>query len=326
MNNERLVNAWIDLSEDQPENTTYDDSTSSFQRLKENGVYKSVDILNAAFFTTIPTSPTTWPPGDGSSYTLSTGDPPYVHPTSGPKKLTNEDYLNNVIRDARASNPNIKILATLVWGQASSDPASDGKAIANIFPKNKDKWQDAAKAFASNLIDYLDHYRMDGFDIDWEPNLSTNTDPEQFALLLNAIGVQKLQSAKRYYLTLSPSTTEHLNADAVKAINNSVDFINLQLYFSEDLPQDFTDIEIDSKLFAYGAKFEKDPYPPGPVHPTDTGHQAADGAYEDNQKKFHYDIFTCWRLNSGNYIFEQDQQQALYKLVFPATAKKLGAV
>ena len=322
--NSPLVNAWIDLSEDQPKDTTYHDPNSCFQRLIQKDVYQSVDILNVAFLTTVPTSATTWPKGDGKSYTLSTGNPPYVHPTPRPEKLTNEDYLTAVVADARANNRNIKILATLVWGEArSGDPASDGMALAQIFPADKTKWKEAADAFAANLIEYLDHYDMDGFDIDWEPSLSTNTKPEQFTLLLNAIGARKLKPKKRYYLTLSPSTTENLQPAVVKAINASVDFLNLQLYFSRALGKEFTGLKVDAKLLAYGAKFEKDF---NPAKPPDRGHQSAQDAFDDNRKHYGYSIFTCWRLNSGNYIFEQDQQQALYKLVPRSKIKDARAV
>jgi len=37
----------------------------------------------------------------------------------------------------------------------------------------------------------------------------------------------------------------------------------------------------------------------------------------DNTRNYGYAIYTNWRLNSSNYIFEQDQQVALHQLVFP---------
>ena len=90
------------------------------------------------------------------------------------------------------------------------------------------------------------------------------------------------------------------NLDAT-AVNENVDFLNLQLYSEFTYPSDFKNAGINPKLFAYGAKFEG-------------GYQTAEQAYQDNKDNYQYKIFTCWRLNSDNYIFEQDQQQILHKL------------
>src|SRR6202035_3755586 len=117
------------------------------------------------------------------------------------------------------------------------------------------------------------------------------------------------QTNKHYYLTLSPAVATHLDATAV---NNNMDFLNLQLYSGFTSPSDFVNAGINAKLFAYGAKFE-------------SNFQTASEAFQDNQKNYHYNIFTCWRLNSNNYVFEQQQQQSLYQLVFPTAARKSHA-
>jgi hypothetical protein len=64
---------------------------------------------------------------------------------------------------------------------------------------------------------------------------------------------------------------------------------------------------VNPRLFAYGALFEG-------------GSQTADAAYQDNKAKYRFNIFTCWRLNSEDFVFEQTQQQRLYQLVFPQRA------
>ncbi len=305
--NTPLVNAWIFLNEDEPSGTNYNSPNSSYQQLIRNNVYQSVDILNICFLTTLPTSATTVPKGDGSSYTLSTGNPPPSHPGG----LTNQDYMKFVIRDARKNNPNIKIAVTLVYGPASSNPNSNGKAIANIFSNTKVSPQQNADHFAANMMAYFKEYDLDGFDIDWESELSDVTTQQQFAMVVNAIGAQfQKQTGRQCYLTLSPAVNTNLDAAAV---NNNVDFINLQLYSGFTDPGDFTSIGINSKLFAYGAKFE-------------SNFQTAEAAFTDNRDNYKYDIFTCWRLNSNNFVFEQQQQQALYKFVFPTAAKKSRAV
>jgi hypothetical protein len=291
--NTQLVNAWIFLNEDEPKGTNYNSSNSCYQTLIQNNVYQSVDILNLCFVTTTPTNTSTVPAGDGSSYTIQMGASAH----SG--GLTNQDYMNYIVRDARANNPNIKIAVTLVWG--------DGSVLSNIFSNGNYSPQQNAQNFAANLMAYLKNYNLDGFDIDWESPLSDDTTQNQFALLINAIGAQfQQQTNKPYYLTLSPAEVGNLDATAV---NGNISFVNLQLYSGFTSPDAFKDAGVNSSLFAYGAKFE-------------SGYQTAQAAYQDNQANYKYSVFTCWRLNSENYEFEQTQQQLLYQLVFPSAGSK----
>jgi hypothetical protein len=116
--NTQLVNAWIFLNEDEPAGTNYNSPNSCYQTLIQNSIYQSVDILNICFVTTLPTSTSTVPVGDGSSYTIEMGA------SSHSGGLTNQDYMNYVIRDARASNPNIKFAITLNWATAAFYPIS----------------------------------------------------------------------------------------------------------------------------------------------------------------------------------------------------------
>jgi hypothetical protein len=297
LNANSLVNAWILLDEDAPPGTNYNSPNSSFQRLIKNNVYQSVDILNIAFFTTLPTGAKTVPPGDGTSYTITT-----VERQPGqerPGGITNFDYMLWVMRDARKNNPGIKITATLDYGNSL--------AIANIFSNPKVPPPQNAINFAANLMTFLDTYKLDGFDIDWEWDLSRDTTKPQFGMMVGAVGDRfKKRTDKHFYFTLSPAEVGTLDPAAV---NNYMDFINLQLYASRSLPQQFADAGVNPKLFAYGAKFE-------------AGYQDAENAYNDNLNNFHFNNFTCWRLNSGDFDFEQDQQQKLYQLVVPTEVRK----
>ncbi len=291
--NTQLVNAWIFLNEDEPKGTNYDSSNSCYQTLIKNSVYQSVDILYLCFVTTTPTSATTIPAGDGSSYTIDMGASAH----SG--GLTNQDYMNYIIRDARANNSGLKIAVTLNWG--------DGNLLSNIFSNPNYTPQQNAENFATNLMAYLESFNLDGFDLDWESPISDQTTQAQFALLVNAVGAQfEQQTEKPYYLTLSPAEVGNLDPTAV---NNNISFVNLQLYSGFTSPQSFQDAGVNPSLFAYGAKFE-------------SGYQTGQGAYQDNQANYGYSVFTCWRLNSENYEFEQTQQQVLYRLVFPIVSSK----
>lgn len=284
--NKKLVNAWIFLNEDEPVSTSYHTPGSCYQALIQNNVYQSIDILYICFATTVPTNITTLPAGDGSSYTIN------ISAASHRGGLTNQDYMDYIIRDARKNNPGIKIAVTLNWG--------DKNLLSNIFLNSDYSPQQNAANFAANLLVYLKHYDLDGFDIDWEYPISGQTSRNQLGLLLNAIGAQfKQQTNKHYYLTLSPTGVENLDASAV---NNNVDFINLQLYEGAT-PDVFINTGFNENILAYGAKFE-------------SGYQTALWAFQDNETHYRYSAFTCWRLNSGNYKFEQAQQKLLYQLVY----------
>lgn len=300
----KLVNAWILLSEPDPvvdgQSVGYYDPRSPYQRLIRNDVYRSVDILFVCFAAPVPTSSTTIPVGTGDSYTLEID---CMCPLPGfkphPFGFKNQNYMDNVIRDARANNPQIKICMSLDYG-------GDGDQIANIFNNPARSPESNADDFASNLMTYLEHYDLDGFDVDWESSLSDRTTKDQFRMLFSAIGKRFRQASKKYYLTLSPAEVGNLDKDTV---NSYFDFVALQLYSNFTYPADFTKAGVNGDLLAYGAKFEADQ----PSTPDGQGHQTAQNAYEEAQK-LGYTTYTQWRLNSQNYEFEQDQQVDLYKL------------
>ena len=290
--NQDSVNAWIFLNEDEPSGTNYKSRDSSYQRLIDKDVYQSVDILYLCFATILKTSDKTVPSGKGDTYTVEIGA------SDHPGGMTNFDYMRLITQDARKVNPDIQLSLTLGYG--------NGALISQIFTNSQKTPEEAAEAFAKNMVSYLKKYNLNGFDLDWEYPISSDTSQDQFKLLINAIGTEFEKEQKKYYLTISPAVADNLDADA---INEYVDFINLQLYSGFTIPFEFTRIGINSDLFAYGAKFE------GISPPDNKGYQTAEEAYKDNNEKYHYSRFTNWRLNSSNFVFEQDQQQQLYKLV-----------
>ncbi|WP_340199409.1 glycoside hydrolase family 18 protein [Ascidiimonas sp. W6] len=283
-----LVNAWIFLNEDEPmvngKRLGYNDPGSSYQRMIKENVYQSVDILYLCFATTTPTGKNTIPVGNGTSYTLRMGDGGH------PGGLTNQDYMNFIIRDARKNNPNIKIAMTLVWGNQN--------VLLDIFSNPNKTDQQNADNFAANLITYLKAYDLDGFDIDWEYPICNSISQARFRMLFEAIGKQfRQQTTKHYYLTLSPASVGNLDAQTV---NTYFDFVNVQLYSGFSPASEFTQAGINQGLLAYGAKFE-------------SNYQTGQNAFNEAVKGG-YTVVTNWRLNSDNYVFEQDQQKALYKL------------
>jgi hypothetical protein len=287
----RSVNAWILPFEDDPAGTSYKSPSSSYQSLLEYGVYKSVDMLNICFVNTVPTGPDTIPPGDRSTYTIE------LQTADHPGGIPNQQYMDWVMQDARNANSKLKIFATL--GYADDE-------FTQIFQGPSSGWQQAATAYGQNVAAYLKHYVLDGFDIDWEGDFATATTPEQFKILLTAVRAALDAEDKDYYLTLSPAVVGKIDPDTV---NNTFDFINLQVYGNSDVRDEFVDAGVSPSLLAYGSKFESEnEWNLAP-------HQDAQGAYSD-MLAGKYGITTQWRLNSGNFQYEQAQQMILYQLVY----------
>jgi hypothetical protein len=202
------------------------------------------------------------------------------------------------VRDSRNANSAIKLLATLNY---NDDTLS--KIFAAVPPPG---WQQAANVFAKNVLTCLQKNDLDGFDVDWEGNFSGAITQAQFAMLFSAIRTAfDSQSAKHYYLTLSPADVGNLDAPTVNA---AFDFVNLQLYGGAD-PSDYTQAGVQADLLAYGAKFES--IGPGVPNP----YQSAQDAYQ-GYTAGNYQVMTQWRLNSGNFQYEQAQQIILYQLAY----------
>jgi hypothetical protein len=256
---------------------------SCFQKLISNNVYQSVDLLFIAFTGIVPTST----PGAiyvTSGYTLDNGNVPH------PGGVTNADYMRSVVRDAKANHPDIRCLTTLNWGQ--------GNEISQIFTgcSGQAELAAAATAFAKNAVAFFEAFGLSGFDIDWESPLSDETTQSQFDALLTAL---RAEFGSDYLLTLSPASTNLLTGEVVNA---TVDFLNLQLYASWVQASDYIALGIDKAKLAFGATFEEGPRQ---ETPQDVFQEASTGGYT---------VVTQWRLNSGNFQQEQDDQVTLYKL------------
>ena len=143
---------------------------------------------------------------------------------------------------------------------------------------------------------------LDGFDVDWEPDLSDNGTPEQFHLLFTAIRAAFASQDRYYYLTFSPNEIGTLD---VPTLNSAFDLVSLQLYGGADA-QMFIQAGVSPSLLACGIKFE----PSGGV------------IYEDAQQAYSlylaesYNGITIWRLSSTDFQYEQAQQMLLYQLVY----------
>lgn len=223
------INAWIFLNEDEPPNTNYNSSNSCFQSLIQYKVYNSVTFLGIAFFEVIPTA---------NGYTIQIGS------SSHPGGLTNQDYLNSVLHDARQVNPNIKFLTTMVY--------SGNNTLAAIFSGGGDP-QKEATAFANNLVTYLKNNGMNGLDVDWESDVSEDMTQPQFQTLFSTIRQVFDQQTVKYYLSFTPAwPTDSID---YPTLNSAFDFISPQFYDGTQLPT-FLDAGMSPTKIGYGAQFE----------------------------------------------------------------------
>ena len=194
------VGAWILPSEEDPANTPYSDPSGSYQSLIVNGVYKSVDILNICFVDTVAVS---------GGYSIALGE--CTH-TGG---VTNLQYMQWIIADARAANPNIKILVTM--GYAADE-------ISQLFSGPSNGWPAVLAQYAQNIVTYLKTYDLDGLDVDWEYPFSDSTTQSQFQQAFTAIG--KAFQGTPYILSMCPNETSNLDPGTV---NTYFDIVTLQV-------------------------------------------------------------------------------------------------
>ncbi len=284
------INAWIYLNEDEPPGTNYNSENSCYQSLLQYRIYNSLDFLGIAFFAVVATAN-----GD----TIGVGST-----ASHPGGLSNQDYLNALIRDARQTNPNIKLLATMAY--------SGDHTLASIFSSGGDP-QTLATAFANNLVAYLKSAGMNGMDIDWEPPLSDELTQSQFQILFTTIRKVFDQQPVKYYLSMAPAWPGDVSALA-DTINSTFDFVSPQFYDGTSL-QDFLDAGIAPDRMGYGAQFE-----PGNAAPNANAQQVWDAispGFVYNNIHYGYQDAFVWRLNSGNFQFEQAQIAILGQLENP---------
>ncbi len=281
------ANAWILLLDDNPRGSSYKTPGSSYQNLVTHGVYGYTDLVSVGRVSTVSTGPATVPPGDGSTYTIQ------LQAKTHPDGSTNQQYLEWLVQDARRANPTIKILAMLCSGAGE---------ITRIFSPDRRWWHQNARDYANNLVAYLQHHDLDGFDVAWKSPLSSEGTPEQFAILFTAIRTAFNSRSRYYYLTLSPESVGTLDASTVNA---AFDFVNLQLFSGRTSADDFVNAGVSKKLLAYGARFEQTGGIP---------FQSAWHAYR-GYVSGGYTVATQWRLNSDNFLYEQAQQMILHQLV-----------
>ncbi len=200
-----------------------------------------------------------------------------------------------IVADAQAQNPDIVLFATLAY---TNEILQDLQTIIDN--------PTTLQAFATNIATFLNNNNMNGFDIDWESPISSLTST-QCAAWLNAL---RAAFGGTYYISLSPATTYGLDADAVNA---NCDIINLQTYSGFTNASDFVSIGIDASLLGFGAKFETSGS--GPYQNAYQAYKQYSNGFTANSQSYPYVTICTWRLDSGNWAFEQGQQILLSQYI-----------
>lgn len=289
------LNAWIFLNEDEPPGTNYNSPNSCFQSLIQYNVYSCINFLGIAFFEVVPGS---------NGFTIQMGNGCHLGNTATPNTLlSNQNYLQYVLSDARKVNPNIKFLATMVY--------SGNQTLAAVFSCGGDP-QAQATAFAKNLVLFLKANKMNGIDIDWEGDVSTTMTQAQFQILFTTIRNEFNAQPEKFYLTMAPAWPT--NTIDYPTLNSAFDIISPQFYDGTPLSS-FLQSGMTASKIGYGAQFE-----PGNSAPNASAQQVwstvTQGFTYSGQSYNYQDIF-MWRLNSGNYQFEQAQLMILSQLANP---------
>ncbi|CAM1371536.1 glycosyl hydrolase family 18 protein [Tenacibaculum xiamenense] len=291
------INAWIFLNEDEPAGTNYNSPTSCFQSLINYKVYDSINLLGIAFFEVVHNS-------NGS--TIQVGNATHPGNSENPNdSLSNQQYLEYVLRDAREVNPDIKFLATMVY--------SGNNTLASVFTPGGNA-QDEATAFANNLVTYLKANGMNGLDVDWEGDVSARMTQTQFQILFSTIRSVFDQQSEKFYLTIAPAWSS--STYDFPTLNSAFDVISPQFYDGTPLSS-FLNVGMSPSKIGYGAQFE-----PGNAVPNASAQQVWDtvsAGFDYQGSHYNYQDIFMWRLNSGNFQFEQGQLLILSELAYPET-------
>lgn len=282
------LNAWLFLNEDEPAGTNYNSPDSCYQTLIRYRTYDSAEFIGIAFFEVVD---------------VLAGCSIEIGASSHPDGLTNRDYLDYVLRDARQVNPGIKFLATMVY--------SGSNTLAKVFAGDGDP-QTQASTFAANLVAYLQANGMNGLDIDWEGDVSDDLTQSQFQTLFTAIRQAFDAQPVKYYLSFTPAwPTESID---YPTLNSTFDFISPQFYDGTPLSR-FLHAGMSPALIGYGAQFEPDNSAPNTS--AQQVWSAVSPGFTYGDRHYDYQAIFMWRLNSGNFQFEQAQFMILGQLVQP---------
>jgi len=155
---------------------------------------------------------------------------------------TDADRIEYLVEQARAKNPEIKILISLGWGLGDI-------AVIAFDPEH----------YADSVVEFIQDNELDGFDLDFEPpNLPAETGFTNISQTIRAALDQASEDDDRgnnpYLFTVTPSTTSGFkNWDE---LSTYYDFVNLQTYWSTYLLTSFLNAGVPSEKITLGVLSE----------------------------------------------------------------------
>jgi len=201
-----------------------------------------------------------------------------------------------IIQRARSENSNIKIIVSQWWGDGHGVWGSALDLLTNEV---------AVARYADSVAAFLQSYLsvsggVDGYDIDYESNNVVSNISQITSLIRNNLdALSQANGGRPFYLTVSPADTSYL-----KTAVSSLSFVNMQNY-ADLAPQDFTQLGLKPEQLLYGICPETGCGGP-------TVEQAESEYTENNLAGIH-----VWRLNSGNYVEEDQVQARVYSFLHP---------
>lgn len=199
-----------------------------------------------------------------------------------------------LIQTARGQNPNIKIIVSQWWGTGTGiwgNPLAVLTTDAAIS-----KYTDSVAAFLQSYLGVSGG--VDGYDIDYESNnVTSNISKITSQIRARLDALSKANGGRPFYVTVSPATTSNLSSAVA-----SLSFVNMQTYAggSSLTPQDFTQLGLKPQQLLYGIC-------PETKCQTPTVSQAESQYAQNKLAGIH-----LWRLNSDNYVYENQVQSQLY--------------
>lgn len=144
--------------------------------------------------------------------------------------LKHDGHNYRELQKLKKVNPDLKILIS-VGGWGKSNGFSDAALT-----------QSARDSFVESALDYLQHYQIDGIDIDWEypaqpgaGNIHRPEDKQNFTLLLRDLraGLDSLgrRDQRHYLLTIASAANQrYLELTELDKAHQYLDFINIMTY------------------------------------------------------------------------------------------------
>lgn len=137
--------------------------------------------------------------------------------------ILNNEMINTLTKEIpllRAKNPNLKLLLWVGGGATSA-------GFSDMVKNHKSR-----KAFIASLKLYLQEFKLDGVDLDWEFPSAYNKERMHFSMLLYEIRQEYKREKRDYLLTVAVAAPESIAVFAydVAELNKYADFVNLMTY------------------------------------------------------------------------------------------------